>query len=131
MALKGKSVIVQISIDDITFYVISQINEVNAPFEGKNNETSVFGDDFVERTQGLKDASYSLTGFYDNTDTNGQLAIRAAWLADSPLYIKVSYDTSSFYHQRVKVKSFNPSAKVDGVVELKMDLEGTGALTII
>jgi hypothetical protein len=31
----------------------------------------------------------------------------------------------------VKVKSFNPSAKVDGVVELKMDLEGTGALTII
>lgn len=132
MALKGKSTQVQVSIDDVTYFTVAQINDVDTPFEAENIDTTVFGHDYINRIQGLKDASWNLSGFYDPTDTNGQMAIRSAWAADSPLYAKVSYDGGvTSFKQQVKVSSFNPSAAVDGAVEVSIDLEGTDIVTII
>lgn len=131
MALKGKSVQCKISIDDITYYTVAGINDVDSPFDADNIEVTVFGDDFTKRIQGLKDASWSLSGFYEPTDTNGQVAIRTAWKNDTALYIEVSYDGGTTkFDQQVKVSGFNPSAGVDGAVEISIDLEGTGDVTI-
>lgn len=131
MALKGKSVVVQVSTDDVTYSTVAEINDVDTPFEADNIDTTTFGDSYIERIQGLKDASWSMSGFYDPTDTNGQVAIRSAWAGDTSLYAKVSYDGgSTTFKQQVKVASFGISASVDGAVEVSIDLEGTGTVTI-
>ena len=40
-------------------------------------EKSALGDAFVSRTAGLKDATGTITCFWDETDTNGQLTLLA------------------------------------------------------
>lgn len=131
MALKGKSVVVEVSTDDVTYSTVAEINDVDTPFEADNIDVTTFGDSYIERIQGLKDASWSLSGFYDPTDTNGQVAIRSAWAGDTTLYARVSYDGGvTTFKQQVKVSSFGISAAVDGAVEVSIDLEGTGTVTI-
>jgi len=131
MALKGKSVVVQVSVDDSTYYIVSNINDCDMSIDGDNQDVSVFGEDYINRLQGLKDVSWSISGFYDPTDTNGQVAIRSALINDSNLYLKISFDGgSTSFKQKVLVSSFNPSASVDGVVEISVDFEGDGVLTI-
>lgn len=131
MALKGKSVVVQVSTDDITYNTVAEINDYSSPFDADNIDVTVFGEDFIKRIQGLKDATWSLSGFYDQADTNGQIAIRSAWLNDSDLYIQVLPDGTNGFKQKVKVSSFETSAAVDGAVEVSIDLEGTETISIV
>lgn len=132
MALKGKSVQIQVSPDDVTYNAVKEMNNIDTPIDADNIDTTVFGEDFIKRVQGLKDGSWSLSGFYDPTDTNGQVAIRSSLLNDTDLYAKVSYDGgTTWFKQKVRVSSFNPSAAVDGAVEISIEFEGDGAVTIV
>lgn len=131
MALAGKNVVVEISVDDTTYYAVAELNDMTMTFDGDNIDVTEFGDDFMNRIQGLKDGSYSLGGFYAPTDTNGQVAIRTAWLSDSPLYVKILPNGTAGFKQEVKVATFEVSAGVDGAVEVSIDLEGTGTVTAV
>jgi len=128
---KGLSTVVQISTDDSAYNTILDINEVSHPLSANNEDVSAFGDTFVERLQTIKDATYSLSGWYNNADTTGQIAIRNALIGDSALYVKVLYDGTNGYKQQVVVSSFEVSSSVDGVVEVSIELEGTGAVTAV
>jgi predicted secreted protein len=130
MALPGKSAVVSVSIDDTTWHVVSQIKEVDLPLSATNIDVSVFGVTFVQRIQGLKDATYTLTGFVDPTDTNGQVAIQSSWLNDTALYIQVNYGGGLVYSQQVKVNKIDNDAAVDGAITTKIDLDGTGVATV-
>jgi len=129
--LAGKDVVVQVSVNDTTYNTVAEMNDMSMSFEGDNIETTVFGNDFISRIQGLKDGSYSLSGFYDATDTNGQVVIRSAWLNDTALYVKIMPNGTAGFKQQVRVASFEVSAGVDGAVEVSVDLEGTGTITAI
>lgn len=131
MALKGKGVVINVSTDDVDYYQVAELNDGTLTIDGDNIDITEFGDDFINRIQGLKDGTYSLSGFRDPTDTNGQEAINSALLNDTSLYVQFLPDGSTGFQQEVKVSSFETSAAVDGAVEVSIDLEGTGTITSV
>lgn len=129
MAVKGKKTKIQVSTDDVTYNDVADLNEGSASIEGDNQDITTFGSDFVKRIQGLKDASYSLSGFRSTGDNTGQEAVLDALLADTVLYVKFLGDGTAGFKQEVKVSSFEESSSVDGVVEVSIELEGSGTIT--
>ena len=128
MAMKGKSFVAKTGADGVTWYDIDELNEASMNVAGENIDITKFGDDFVNRIQGIKDCTYSISGFYDPADTNGQLAMWTAFLADTDIWIAFLSDGSAGFEQEVKVSSFEISTSVDGAVEVSIELEGTGAI---
>ena len=127
----GKNFDVLVSVDDVTYYDLGSTNDATHGITADLQDVTVFGSDWLTKMQALKDSTYSLSGFYDNADTNGQIAVRAACIADTALYVKVEYDGTNGYKQEVKVASFEFSASVDGIGEFSIELEGTGAVTAV
>jgi len=129
MALPGSGVVIQASTDGAAWTTIDELNNASMNCDGENIDITKFGDDYRARIQGIKDASYSLSGFWDKDDTNGQVAIRAAWSGNSAIYIQVLVDGTNGWYQQCRVSSFNITMAPDGAVEVSMDLEGTGDIT--
>jgi predicted secreted protein len=132
MAMKGKNLRVKVGTAPAgPFSEVAELNDASMSMEGDNQDITTFTSDFIKRLQGLKDASYSLGGFYAPTDANGQLAIRSAWLNDTALYVQFLPDGVAGFQQQVLVSSFEVSAPADGVVEVSIELEGSDAITIV
>lgn len=132
MALAAKATVVEASVDDLAWSVVAEINDAGPSLSADNQDVTVFGDNWIDRIQGLKDGSWSLSGFYVSTDTNGQVRIMNAFLNNTALYIRVypGGGTAGF-KQQVKVSSFEVSNAVDGVAELSIELEGAGAVSLL
>lgn len=132
MAMAGKNLRVQVATTQVGPYnTIPGLNDATMTIDGDNQDISTFGSDFVKRLQGLKDGSYSLGGFYEQGDTTGQVAIRAALLNDTRLWVNFLPDGATGFRQEVKVATFETTAAADGMVEVSIDLEGTDAITLI
>ncbi|WP_202078272.1 phage tail tube protein [Caldalkalibacillus salinus] len=129
MALAGRKLKVNVSVNEGVFSEVLQLNEATMTNEGDNQDVSTFGSDFIQRIQGLKDTSYSLNGFYDPQNTTGQLAIRDAWLDNASLSIQFLPDGVTGFQQEVKVSSFEVTASAEGTVEVAIELEGTGSIS--
>jgi predicted secreted protein len=130
-ALAGKGILVRVSTDDITYNTVAGINDASASIEGDNQDITAFSENYISRLQGLKDTSYSLSGYFDVADTTGQLVIRNALVTNTTLYFRFLYNGTNGYKQQVKVSSFEVSASVDGISELSIELEGTDTITIV
>jgi predicted secreted protein len=132
MAMKGKSLLVKVgTATGGPFSTVQDLNDAKASFDGDNQDITAFGLDYIKRLQGLKDGSYSLGGFYNPTDTNGQAAIRSAFLNDTALFVQFLPDGVAGFKQEVKVSKFEVSAGVDGTVEVSIDLEGSDAISLV
>lgn len=132
MAMAGKNTVVKVGTAATgTFNEVAGLNEASMSNQGDNQDISTFGASFIKRLQGLKDASYSLKGFYEPGDTNGQVAIRNAWLNDTPLFVQFLPDGTTGFQQEVKVSKFEVSAAVDGVIEVSIELEGSDSITAV
>lgn len=133
MSIAGKDFVLKISTSTGSFTAVDELNSATLSIVGTNIDISEFTNEFVQRIQGLKDVTYSLGGFYDPADTNGQVKIRSALVNDTVLYVQILPDGTTTYgfDQEVKVASFDIDASVDGAVELSIELEGTGTLTIV
>lgn len=127
--LAGYNSKILVSTDDVTYYEVAGMSEYSAPEVANTEECTSFGSGNVERKQLLNDNTYSMSGFRDLTDTNGQVAIRTAMRARSSLYVKVLEDGTNGWTQEVIATSFEVSPAVDNVVPLSIELEGTGAIT--
>jgi predicted secreted protein len=132
MATAGKDTRVKVSTTSGgSFAAVAGIKSANMELAGNNIDVSKFGDDFVSRIQGLKDATYSLDGQMDGTDTTGQNIVRSAYLNDTALFVQFLGDGTAGFQHEVKVAKYAESSAVDGVVEVSIDLEGTGAITTV
>lgn len=131
MAMKGKSLGIKVSTADDTYNTVADLNEGSMSADGDNQDITTLSDAYINRVQGLKDVSYSLSGFYKPDDTNGQAVIRDAWINGSDLYVQYLPDGSNGFKQKVVVSSFEVSASVDGMVEVSIELEGADALSTV
>lgn len=134
MASAGKALLVKVSPTTGgagTYTAVADIRSASMSTSAGLVDISAFNDSQVSRIMGLKDATYSLSGFWKSTDTNGQVAIRAAWSGDSTLWVQFLPDGATGFKQEVKVSKFDISASVDGAVELSVEIEGTGAIASI
>lgn len=133
MPTAGKNTLVQVSTATAgTYTTIADMNNQSASLNGENLDVSAFGAAWRSRIQGLKDASYDVSGFWKSTDTAGQTAVRNAMVNDSTLFVQVLIDgtTTNYFKQEIKVSNYAVNSSVDGVVELSMSFEGSGAPTL-
>lgn len=132
MALAARNLVVRVGSSDTgPFNVVDDLKEASMSQSGNNQDVSTFGSQWIRRIQGLKDASYSLSGFYNAGDADGQVALRSAWLTDSPLFVQFLPDGGNGFAQQVRVSTFEVSASVDGVQEVSIELEGDGPITAV
>lgn len=134
MALAGKSLKVRVSTTAGgagTYTDVAELNSASMSQSGTNFDVSAFADTFIKRLQGLKDASYQISGFWVPTDTNGQVALRNAWLNDTTLWVQFLPNGTAGFKQEVKVSQIDFNASVDGAVEFSATLEGTGAIVAV
>lgn len=113
------------------YTTVADINSASMSHAGNTLDVGAFGITYMQRILGLKDATYSLSGFWLPTDTNGQVAIRNAWLNNTTLWIQFLPDGVAGFKQEVKVTSIDISTSVDGVVDVQFQLDGTGAIAAV
>lgn len=129
----GKSAVVKVSTATAgTYTTVVRINDVSMSHDGGTIDVTEFssaGTSYRSRIQGLKDLTYTLSGFWTSTDTNGQSAIRSSWTNDSNLFLTFLPDGSTGWKQQVIVAGIDIGATVDGEISVTYNLEGNGALS--
>jgi hypothetical protein len=80
----------------------------------------------------LKEMTSSLAASWDNSDTNGQLALQNAWVNNTLLTIEVTPNGgTNSYTFGAYVKKISIKSDVSKVNESAIDLQPTGAPTIV
>jgi predicted secreted protein len=132
MTTAGRTSLVKVSTTSGgTYTAVDEIRSASMSWKGGTIDISKIGVTYMARILGIKDASYSLQGFYDSADTNGQLAIRSSLVNDSGLFVQFLPDGSTGFQQEVKVAGFDFDTSFDGAVGISISLEGSGAVTLI
>jgi len=130
MTTAGKLSIVEIGTDGTNWETVANLNTADMNQDGDNIDVTTFTQEYINRIQGLKDVTWSLGGFLDLDDTDGQVVILQSLKDDTELHVRFLPDGTNGFEQEVKVSAFNTSTSVDGAVELSVDLEGTGEITL-
>lgn len=132
----GRAVVVNVSTDNATWHPIGEVNSADMALSGATLDVTKLGDNVIERILGLVDCQWTFAGFYDPTDTNGQVVVRSSLLNNTPLYVQVEFDPSGSagtkgFSQQVVCSKYEPQAQVAGVVTFQMQLDGSGAITAV
>lgn len=118
-----------------TYTTVAGIRSVSSPLVGGSGDDSEFGIDWEQALQTLKSATISASGSYRPSDTNGQVAIRSAYINDTELWAKVLPDNAvtanAGYKVQVIVTKFEIGEEVDGVSAISIEMKGTGAITLV
>lgn len=131
MAMSGKCIVINVSDDGDSWNQVEGLNDGSMTIDGETIDITEFCQDFINRIQGLKDGTYSLSGFYEPEDTTGQVLIQTSLLDNDDLYIQFLPDETTGFEQEVKVSSFEVNATVDGAVEVDISLEGDGDISLV
>lgn len=79
---------------------------------------------------GLKSWSGNLTAFWDETDTNGQVALTVGSSAVLNLYPEGATTGDIYYSGTAIINSVGISVPTGGMIERSLGFQGSGALTI-
>lgn len=130
MATQGLSALIESSTNDSAYSTVNDLNSASMSISGNNIDVTDFESSYIDRIQGVKDCTWSISGFYNDGDT-GQDNIRDALLNNTAIYIRIKYNGTNGFKQQVRVSSFEQSMSPDGTVEVSYELEGTGAVSTV
>ena len=107
---------------------VAEMDKWSLTYDHNLVETAAFGDAWEEKTATLGKWSGSFTGRYDNTDTNGHIALKTAALAGTTVTLRFHEDATHYYSGTAFV---TPSldAEVNGTVNANYSFQGSGALS--
>lgn len=129
MALKGCNASFLLDTD-----VVAELTNISNAFTGDTLDTTTFDSGCVrEFIAGLRSGTIDITGFYDPTDTNGQVAMFTAFLNGTNLSTpKFLVDgTNGFSAAEAVVASYNVEAAVDGLVGFSATLQLSGTISVV
>lgn len=93
-------------------------------------EDTVLGDGSKTFQSSLKSWSCTLSAFWDETDTNGQVAMLIGASITLNLYPEGATTGDSYFTGTAIITGITNKGEVGGMVEAEFTLQGTGALTI-
>lgn len=131
MAIAGKKALVKVSTvagGAGAYNTVDEIGEVSMSHSGGTLDTTKFNNDYMARIYGLKDVSFSISGTWDSADTNGQVAIRNAWLNETELWFQYLPDGSAGFKAQVVVSSCEIKSSVGGRCEFSATLDLAGGV---
>jgi len=93
-------------------------------------EDTVMGDAARSRKSTLVSASGSVNAFWDETDSNGQVAMAIGTEVALKLYPEGAASGDTFYSVGAIITSISLNATFDGMVEASFNFESNGAVSV-
>jgi len=91
-------------------------------------ETQAFGDTWKENTATIKEWSGTASGRFDNTDTNGHVALQTAFLGGTTVSGRFYINGTNYFSGTAFVQA-SISAPENGVITVSYTFTGSGALS--
>lgn len=91
-------------------------------------ETQAFGDTWKERSATIREWSGSASGRFDDTDTNGHVAMQTAFLGGTTVAARFYIDGTNYYAGSAFVQASIAAAE-NGLITVNYTVTGSGALT--
>lgn len=135
-AFAGRQTVVNVSTNGTTWTAVGELNSVEVAIGGASLDVTKFGDADVERILGLRDTPWTLSGFYDPTDTNGQNIIIAALLNNTTIYFEVLFNPTGTsgqkgFSQQVIPTKFDVKGDPASAQTVSISADSTGAITAV
>ena len=127
MADQGYAGSFEISLDDSTWYSVDGANSWSMALSRAMLEITDFDDTAVNRIPGLFDTPCQISGHNAEDDTNGQNALRTAFLTGADVYVRMLPDGVTGFKVTTLVESFNPSSDPTGTVQFSASLASKSA----
>lgn len=93
-------------------------------------EDTVLGDTWKTHQVSLKSWSGSLSAFWDETDTNGQVAMTIGASITLNLYPEGATTGDSYFSGTALITGITNKGGVGGMIEADFTFQGTGALSL-
>jgi predicted secreted protein len=115
---------------------IAGLTSISNAFTGDSLDITTFDSDcFREFIAGLKGATIDFSGFYDPTDTAGQVALFTAFLAGTKLTTAqkpvFSVDGTHGFTGDGYVTAYSVDASVDGIVNFSASIQLSGTVAVV
>jgi len=91
-------------------------------------ETQAFGDTWKENTATIREWSGTASGRFDNTDTNGHVALQTAFLGGTTVSGRFYINGTNYFSGTAFVQA-SISAPENGVITVSYTFTGSGALS--
>lgn len=123
----GKNTVFTVDANDFTGY----FNSSDFNRSGSADETTSYGEDDRTYIGGLRNATFSASGFYDDTATAPPDILIPAIGTSVDVVRQIEGVGSGLPNETFSgiVTDYNESAPVDGVVTLSMTIQCSGAIT--
>ena len=108
---------------------VAEVRSWSLSHESETIEDTSMGDSFRSHKAGLQSWSGSCDVYFDETDTNGQVALTPGASLTVGFYPEGADSGDTFYSGTALVTSVEKSAELDGMVEASISLQGVGGLT--
>lgn len=108
---------------------IAEIRSYSLEETADTVEDTSMGDTYRTHKTTLKSFSGSVDVFWDDTDTNGQIALAVGSEVTINFYPEGSSTGDKYYTGTAIVTSKTVTGSFDGMVESTINVQGTGALT--
>ena len=108
---------------------IAEIKSYSLDETADTIEDTSMGDAARTYVASLTTFSGSIDVFWDETDTNGQVALSVGSSVTLKWYPEGSSSGDTYYSGTALVTGKNISASFDGMVEASISVQGTGAIT--
>lgn len=108
---------------------IAEIRSYSLEETADTVEDTSMGDTFRTHKTTLKSFSGSVDVFWDETDTNGQVALAVGSEVTINFYPEGATTGDTYYTGTAIVTSKSITGSFDGMVESTISVQGTGALT--
>ncbi len=109
--------------------VVTLLQEWSGDLGVGTEDVTAFGDDWEKTAVTLRNASFSLTGKLDMSDTNGQLALWNSMGTAAGIPVRLYVDSTKYFAGTAHVTKFAPKANVKGINEFSLDGKFDGAVT--
>ena len=128
MALPGKNAEVNIGAN-----LVAEINDATFTVNGEIVDVSAFGQaGFRKRLANLVDANVSISGFFDPSDTDGQVALRTAAIGGTKIEdLEVLADGTNGFKADQFVESFEIAPAIEGAVPVSISLQSDGEVEVV
>lgn len=108
---------------------VAEVRSWSLSHESETIEDTAMGDSFRSHKAGLQSWSGSCDVFWDETDTNGQVALTPGASLTIGFYPEGADSGDTYYSGTALVTSIERNAELDGMVEASISLQGVGGIT--
>jgi predicted secreted protein len=113
-----------------SYTTVAGIESASIELDGVNVDVTTLTDADIVRIQAIKDAKVSMSGNYE-TDASGQGAIRAAFEANTALFVQILPNGVTGWKFECKVAKYGIAGSTKDKLSVSIDLEGSGLKTAV